>query len=163
MSTAPHISRYHALDGTELLKWVLLDAGQKLAESSEFSKARAYHNPKYTIHIKIETYDSSATYVQADAGFKVEGQKTPGDLPPEAKPVTLEPTPLSTGPIKAPDEVRDQLQDGRYKTKVVEGTLCDVKDAQNWGDIGKKSPAEEEKEKKALSGSQATQFKAKKQ
>jgi len=159
MSTSPHLSKYHALDGTELLKWVLLDAGQKLAESSEFSKARAYHNPKYTIHIKIETFDSSVTYVQADSVFKVEGQKTPGDLPPTAKPITLEPSPVSAGPIKAPDEVRDQLQEGRYKTKAVEGTLCDVKEVKNWSDVGAKNTDEEAKT--APSGSQSTQFKPK--
>jgi len=158
MSTTPHLSKYHALDGTELLKWVLLDAGQKLAESSEFSKARAYHNPKYTIHIKIETYDSSVTYVQADSVFKVEGQKTPKDSPPEAKPVTLEPSPVSAGPIKAPDEIRDQLQEGRYKTKAVEGTLCDVKEVKNWADIGEKNPLDAEK---VALGSQSTQFKPK--
>lgn len=119
---------YHPLDGTELLKWVLLDAGQKLAQSSEFSKAMAYHNPKYTLHIKVECYDSTAKFVNNDLNYKVEGQKLEAQLPDGSKKVILEPEKVETGPIMEPDSIRDTIKEGRYTTKKVGGILCDIKE-----------------------------------
>lgn len=119
---------YHPLDGTELLKWVLLDAGQKLAQSSEFSKAMAYHNPKYTLHIKVECYDSLGKVVNHETNYRVDGQKLEAQLPDGSHKVILDPQKVENGPIMEPDSVRDQIKEGRYATKKVGGVLCDVKE-----------------------------------
>lgn len=117
---------YHPLDGTEMLKWILLDAGQKLSEFYEFGLAKVYHNPRYTITVKIESFDSGCSYVNSDDTVGVSGQKTP--QPENNQVIDLIEKVVVEGPVTQPDKIRDQIKAGRYKTKQVSGILCDIKE-----------------------------------
>lgn len=118
---------YHALDGTEVLKWALLDAGQKLAEYVEFGKARAYHNPRYTLRLQIEAFDAQQTYIAEDVSVTIEAQKQTNAQDSQAVSPVADRS-ASDGPVRTPDKVRDRLENGRFKTKKIDGILCDIRE-----------------------------------
>jgi hypothetical protein len=132
--------QYHPLDGVEILKWILQDAGQKLREFADFARHRAYHNPKYTLALTIETFDATGKYVSADQKTLAAGEKFTINPDPEGEMVKIIPPIVSEGPLLTPDAARDAIREGKYQTKKEGGVLCDVKESVIWADFGKKNP-----------------------
>lgn len=135
-NTASSTPLYHALDGREVLRWALLEAGRQLTEFGMFSTAMTYHNPKFRLTLEVDAYDASGTYVNGSAQASASGSRTTTPTPGE-KEVSIKAPEAKGGPAFEPDKVRDSIDAGRYFTKKVGDVLVDVKDKRgNWNEVG---------------------------
>ena len=116
---------YHPLNGHELLEWILADARSKLLEYSCFSIASAYHNPVYTLDLKVRTFDAqglgdyaATASVQASKITKEKGEEKDKVISAQVK---------SDSPLFEPDMVRENYRLGLYETVMDDGIMVEKK------------------------------------